>query len=189
MNAWNAAFKTDNFESDVYPPNLKDEIGELDGSFVFDMYKVLGVTIMIKKYSRIVIPVGSYLAIITALLYNTYYGSYSLLEMFQNVFDISLFDSFFWNSKTMEFKHTQYVRKARDFQNNPSLSLIASIVLIIFSVILCVYVYQIKKNSELSIKKAIAIIAPSVLFAIVSILTTVSVYYCYYYWNVYTESV
>ena len=153
------------------------------------MYKVLGVTIMIKKYSRIVIPVGSYLAIITALLYNTYYGSYSLLEMFQNVFDISLFDSFFWNSKTMEFKHTQYVRKVRDFQNNPSLSLIASIVLIIFSVILCVYVYRIKKNSELSIKKAIAIIAPSVLFAIVSILTTVSVYYCYYYWNVYTESV
>ena len=53
---------------------------------------------MIKKYSRIVIPVGSYLAIITALLYNTYYGSYSLLEMFQNVFDLSLFDSFFWNS-------------------------------------------------------------------------------------------
>ena len=42
VNAWNEAFKTDNFKSDVYPPNLKDEIGELDGSFVFDMHIVIG---------------------------------------------------------------------------------------------------------------------------------------------------
>ena len=42
MNAWNEAFKTDNFKSDVYPPNLKNEIGELDGSFVFDMHIVIG---------------------------------------------------------------------------------------------------------------------------------------------------
>lgn len=42
MNAWNEAFKTDNFEYDVYPSDLKDEIGELDGSFVFDMHIVIG---------------------------------------------------------------------------------------------------------------------------------------------------
>ena len=43
VNAWNEAFKTDNFKSDVYPPSLKDEIGELDGSFVFDMHIIPGV--------------------------------------------------------------------------------------------------------------------------------------------------
>lgn len=43
--AWNKAFDSDEFEVVILPSNLKKQIKELDGSFTFDMYKVLGAAI------------------------------------------------------------------------------------------------------------------------------------------------
>ena len=75
---------------------------------------------MIKKHSSIIIPILLYLFITSSLLYNAYYGFYSLLEMLENVFNLSLLRIFFWDSNAKGFKHIQYVRKAWDYQNSPS---------------------------------------------------------------------
>lgn len=40
--SWNAACDDKKINVGFYLPSLKDKIGKLDGSFVFDIYEILG---------------------------------------------------------------------------------------------------------------------------------------------------
>ena len=42
VRAWNLAYSDDSFESDVFPPSLKKEIGERDGSYELNITGLLG---------------------------------------------------------------------------------------------------------------------------------------------------
>ena len=123
---------------------------------------------MMKKLSRNIFILETALFAI-----NFYFGIYSLFDMIPDKINIKLYHLLFRDDEKNTWKYPNYMEWACEYQMNPRYSILLTIVIFVFSILV------VKHSRNEKGKKKMAIILISLLILLLSLVITFGVIYCY----------